>query len=98
MKKTLYYKDAWFKAEYIINEGFFDFKCYKIMALDENNIEESDFESDYCLNGTMKWDGCCEFEYSEHYCGIHNAEQFYLLMKEIYKFKEYLDRDNIFIY
>jgi len=87
MTTIKFYPEAWFKVEYTVNEMDVDFKAWEISALDEENIEQSETQKEPVIKGFIKWDGCCEFDYSPHYCGIHNAEQFLILMKEIYKFK-----------
>jgi hypothetical protein len=89
MKIIKFYKESCFKVEYNVNEWTIDFKAWEIDALDEQNIEQSEIQSqEPVINGYMKFDGCCEFDYSTHYCGIHDAEKFLLLMKDIYQFKE----------
>jgi len=87
MKPIKFYPEAWFKVEYDVYETYIDFKAWEIDELDEQNIEDSTINENEVMKGFIKWDGCCEFDYGTHYCGIHKAEQFLLLMKEIYKFK-----------
>ena len=86
--EIVFYSEAWFKVEYTIKESMIIFKAWKIEELSEGSIEESEIEDKPCLTGFIKWDGCCEFNYSEHYCEIYMAEQFYFLMKEIYNYKD----------
>ena len=83
-----FYPEAWFKVEYTVNEITVDFKAWEITGLDEENPEQSEIQDkDPAITGFIKWDGCCEFEYITHICGIHGAEHFLELMKEIYRFK-----------
>lgn len=87
---TKYYEDAWFKVEYDIQEVTVYFKAYKISGLDTDNLENSDTEEEPNIEGSIKWDGCMNFNQSDHYCGVEHAEQTLLVVKEIYKFKESL--------
>jgi hypothetical protein len=83
-----FYPQAWFKVEYTVNEITVDFKAWEITGLDEENPEQSEIQDkEPVITGFIKCDGCCEFDYSTHICGIHGAEHFLELMKEIYKFK-----------
>ena len=83
-----YYLDAWFKVEYSIDKPVINFKVFKFKTIDKDNPEKSETDEEPTITGFIKWDGYCEFDYSEHYCGIHHAEQFLMLMKEIYAFNE----------
>jgi hypothetical protein len=88
MKVVKFYTEAWFKVEYTVNDITVDFKAWEITGLDEENPEQSEIQDEVpVITGFIKWDGCCEFDYSTHICGIHGAEHFLQLMKEIYQFK-----------
>jgi hypothetical protein len=91
MKEIKFYPEAWFKVEYTGDSIAINFKAWEIEGLDEDNIEQSTICTDPVITGHIKWDGCCEFDYSTHWCGIYKGEQFLLLMKEIYKFQEGFD-------
>ena len=85
-KETLIYPLIWHKVEYEINETFIDFKVFEIEELNEDSPALSVFSDNPVMKGFIKWDGCCEFDYSTHYCGLHNAENFLQLMKSIYNY------------
>ena len=84
-----YYTDHWFKVVYEIEESRVFFKAWRIIELNESNVESSKLErSTPNITGFIKQDGCMEFEQTDHYCGLHHVYQLGLLMEEIYKFKD----------
>jgi hypothetical protein len=83
---TAYYPDAWFKVEYEIDDGWIDFNCWRIEALDLENIQDSTINATPNITGWVSRCGCMEFEQKDHYCGIHHAEQLYILMRHIFRF------------
>ena len=88
MEIIKFYPKAWFKVGYTVNETTVDFRAWEINALNEEDPEKSEIQNNEpVIKGFIKWDGCCEFDYGTHYCGIYKAEQFLMLMKEIYRFK-----------
>lgn len=83
-----FYPKSWFKVEYTVDEMTVDFKGWEISGLDEENPDLSEIQDkNPVITGFIKWDGCCEFDYGTHICGIHMAYNFLELMKEIYRFK-----------
>ena len=94
MAKTDYiiklYPEAWFRVEYMVNELAVDFKGWETEHMDAETESQSEMQSDPEITGFIKWDGCCEFDYGSHYCSVNKAEQFAILIKEIYKFKSSL--------
>ena len=85
---TEIYSDCWHKVEYDIKEVYINFKAFTIESLDEEILEHSEFSEEPVIIGFIKWDGCMEFNYNTHYCGIQNAIQFLELMKHIYEFNK----------
>ena len=87
---TRFYPDLYFKVAYEVdpvgNSANVKFLAWDIDVLDTENVEESECDGLYVLEGFVKWDGCCEFQYDTHICGLYRIEQFHELMKEIYKF------------
>jgi len=90
MKKIVkYYPEAWFKVEYEVNETSIGFKAWRIKALCEECPRNSELEdSEPCIGGYIKWDGCMNFKQNDHYCGMYHAKQVLMLMSEIYQFKD----------
>ncbi len=100
-KETIIYPNSWHKVNYEIEDTLVNFEAFEITGLDEESPELSEFDNEPAITGFIKWDGCCEFDYSTHYCGIHNAEKFLSLMKEIYKYKgslggSFLEEPDVF--
>lgn len=89
-----YYPELWYKVEYIVDEHMIRFRAFKIDALDEQNIEDSEISELLDTSGFIKWDGCIEIGHNAHYCNIEFAEQYFKLIKEIYKFNAENDREG----
>ncbi len=85
-----YYPEAWYKVEYEVGEVVVNFKAWKIDALDEKYLENSEIEDNPSIIGCIKWDGCMNFKQDEHYCGMYHAKQTLMLMTEVYRFKSNL--------
>ena len=85
--KYVYYPDCFYKLEYKSDETVIHFRAFKIEALDEYVIGDSQVEAVASMTGWIKFDGCMEFSHLEHYCGIHSAEQTLELIREIYDLK-----------
>lgn len=82
------YPDIWFKVIYDVKEYTFDFTVFKITGEIMSAPPEYELSPEPVMIGTMKWDGCMNFDYNEtHYCGLHNAEWYFQLIKELYKVK-----------
>lgn len=81
------YSEACYKVEYDVKEASIDVKAWRITAFSPD-LSHFDVEEDIALSGYIKSDGCMEFDYNAHYCSLYHAKQFYLLIEEIYKFRE----------
>ena len=90
MKKIVkYYPEAWFKVEYEVHETYINFKAWRIKSSDEERPQNLVFEDrETCITGSIKWDDCMNFKQNDHYCGMHHAKQVFILMSEIYQFKD----------
>ena len=80
----IFSSESWFKVELIKEDSNMHFSAFKIITLDNDNIEDSKFEDISCVNGILRWDGKCTVSYQDIICGIHEIKQFYLLMQSIY--------------
>ena len=89
-KVIRFYPDLFFKVEYIADEFHLDFAVYGIRTLDTDHPEKSEIDEDEVMTGFIKWDGCMDFNYSDHYCYAGAADKFAALIKEIYKYKSSL--------
>ena len=93
-RETKVYNDAWYKVEYEHKDTMLMFKAYKILGMCEDETQ-NDYNSKPAIGGFIKWDGCCEFEHSEHYCGFGGVKQHYLLMHHVFNHaKEVFDNDQ----
>ena len=88
MVERRFYSDAWFRVEYEMNKLVITFKAWRITKMDYDNVEKSEAERIHCLSGLIKWDGYCEFNYSDSCDDPSMVGQFCLLMEKIYKFKD----------
>ena len=90
-KIVKFYPEAWFKVEYDVEDIVVNFKAWRIYALDEENLENSDVViKEPNIEGYIKWDGCMNFKQNDHYCGMYHAKQTLMVMTKIYKFKSSL--------
>lgn len=90
MVEVRFYSETWFKVEYKtdLDKLAVDFKAWRIIKMDYDNVARSEVDEGHCLSGFIKWDGYCEFDYSDSCNDISMVKQFCLLMEEIYKYKE----------
>lgn len=96
---TKIYPEPMFKVEYSLKYTGVDFIVWEIDAINEENPEDYEIQNETPeMKGSIRWHGCCDFNYEAHYCGIHGAENFLTLMKEIYRFtdeaKKYVEENN----
>lgn len=101
METQVIIPEAWFVLNYKADKTGFEFQAYKIVG--KNDItgiglpKSMETETFPTLSGRVKFDGCIDFVFQEknhHYCGIHHAEQLYLLFQEIYRLQEKLFEDE----
>ena len=82
-----YYPDIWWKLSYEFDDSTMHFSGFKIEVLDESP-ELSTINEDAEVWGTIKFDGACEMNYCGYMGDVVYAEQFYELVKEIYRICE----------
>lgn len=56
MNKIFYLKEAWYKVDLMFTDTEIKFKAFKIEALDEENIENSDINNYPDVYGNINWD------------------------------------------
>lgn len=94
--KTEILRDAWYKLTYKVFDSYLEFEAYKMGAkgvmAGVGECDTDEFEEEYTFKGTMKWDGCIDFEtmINRHFCKIHHAEQDMLLFNRLYELQETL--------
>ena len=93
-KNTLhyaYFHDQMFYLEYKIYDHWIEFKVYDIEGyIDDDRLplkEKYEVSEESFLDGSLKWDGCCNWTANAHFCGKIGFQNLVVVMDRLYEVK-----------